>query len=110
MELKFHVKNFSEAIRFLRSHKAKLVDRRTERYIYLDSGKLKESKRKYYFVNIRKKNNFFVLRYKQINKDTYNRKLKKSKSRKLIVNKRQNYLLERVEISLNEMNIGKFVI
>ena len=87
-----------------------MVDRRTERYIYLDSGKLKESKRKYYFVNIRKKNNFFELRYKQIGKDTYNGKLKKSKKKKLIVNNRQNYLLGRVEISLNKMKVGKFVI
>ena len=111
MELKFRVKDFKEIKKMIRQLKAKLIDSRTELYNYLDSeNKLQVTKGKYYRVSIKKKRNLFQLTYKMIDKDTYNKTLKKSGVIKTLRNKRHIYRVDSVDVSLNSMKIGKFVI
>jgi len=111
MELKFRVKDFSSIRREIKKLRAKLIDKRTENYIYLKSGnKLQRTKRKFYFVIIKKRRNFFELKYKQITKNEYNKILKKEKIKKILSNKRQIYKLNSTQLSFNWMKIGNYVI
>ncbi len=110
MEMKFRVKDFSNIRKVLRREGARLIDKRSEKYVYLDSGKLRSTRGKLYFVKIKKKRNFFELSYTMIDRKTYEKKLRSSKKRKVVVNKRHIYVLGKIDVSLNEMKAGKFVI
>lgn len=111
MELKFRVRDFNQIRKVIKKLGAKLIDERTEHYVYLKSGnKLQKMKRKYYFVRIRKKGIFFRLAYLKISKHEYDKILKKEIVKRKLNNKREIWKVYSIVVSLNQMEVGKFVI
>jgi hypothetical protein len=109
MELKFGVKDFSQIRKSLKENNARFLYRRKERYTYLKNGdKLTTYKGKYFYVTIKKKNNMFILKKTSITKNIYQSLLPNTK--RILNNSKSVYKIGLIEISLNEMEVGKFVI
>ncbi len=109
MELKFSVRDFSGIKKSLKESNAKFLYRRKEKYVYLTNGnKLTSYQGRYFYVTIKKKNGMFLLRKKGVTKGVYQSLLKNTK--RILNNSRYIYKIGLTEISLNEMEVGKFVI
>lgn len=107
MELKFSVRDFSTIKSQLGN--AKLREGLTEKYVYLRSGnKLTKNHHGYFYVTIKKNGKSFLLKKRKIDREEYVAHLKNIK--RVLNNKRIIYNLGKVDISFNEMEVGKFVI